>query len=169
MAGAAPVSVGRVAIRLKGPVPRKAPYVKFRYRLYVPADVRDWRARIARLFLRAGGRLARKGERVVVSYHYGFVASHADHDSITHSAQDALSKDALHCSDKEWFIEGITSVRVPTKRDEFIEIVVTYRQEDNGEQTNEGIHQRPDKQRRVRPIVPKPKPGNPNVEGPSKA
>ena len=122
-----------IKLRITGPVPRKAPYVKFRCVLYVPKDVRKWRARLAKAFLKAGGRVPAKGERLWASYHYGFVKSHADHDSITHSAQDALSKDALKCSDKEWFISGVSSVRVPNKRDEFIQISVDYRKDASGE------------------------------------
>lgn len=121
-----------ISVRLKGPVPRKAPYVKFRSRIYVPSDVRRWRTALGKLALKAGLRRPEVGERVVVFYHYGFVKSHADHDSITHSAQDALSKDALHCADKEWFVGSITSVRVPSKRDEFIKVTIEYRQEDHG-------------------------------------
>ena len=118
-----------ISLTIKGPIPRKAPYVKFRSIIYVPSDVKRWRRKLAEAFLKAGGRRPEKGERVVVSYLYGFVKSHADHDSITHSAQDALSKDALHCSDKEWFIGFIRSSRVAAPRNEFLTVIVEYQQE----------------------------------------
>lgn len=38
----------------------------------------------------------------MIEYKYKMLKSHCDMDSITHSAQDALSKDALHVSDKHW-------------------------------------------------------------------
>lgn len=124
--------INTVIFTLKMPIPRTAPYAKFRCKIYVPADVKRWREKIARCALKCGLRKPGKGERVVASYHYGFKKSHADHDSITHSAQDALSKDALHVSDKEWFVGSITSVRVPNKYHEFIKITVEYRKEADG-------------------------------------
>lgn len=122
-----------ITFTVKGCVPRTAPYKKFRSHIYVPSDVKRWRRRIATAFLKCGGRIPDKEERVSVRYEYGFVKSHADHDSITHSAQDALSKDALHCSDKEWFIDGISSVRVNTKANEYLKITVKYGGKADGE------------------------------------
>lgn len=95
---------GTVAFSVKGPIPRTAPYKKgFRGRLYVPDDVKAWRRHIASNFLLVGGRKPLLTEQVMVTYTYTFVDNHADHDSITHSAQDGLSKDALKCDDKEWW------------------------------------------------------------------
>lgn len=94
---------GTIAFRVNGPIPRKAPYAKFRGRLYVPSDLRGWRGHIAKNFLLAGGRKPYGTEQPDVVYQYTFKRSHADLDSITHSAQDALTKDALSCADKEWW------------------------------------------------------------------
>ena len=92
-----------ISIVVSGPLPRWVPYKKGRRGvLYVTPEARLWRSRIAAAFLRAGGRKPLKGERVWVSYEYRMARSHADLDSITHSAQDALSKDALGVVDKEW-------------------------------------------------------------------
>ena len=95
---------GTITFTVKGSIPRTAPYKKgFRGRLFVPDDVRAWRRHIATNFLLLGGRKPLPTEQVDVEYLYHFTHSHADHDSITHSAQDALSKDACKCDDKEWW------------------------------------------------------------------
>jgi len=54
------------------------------------------------------------------------VRSHADLDSISHSLQDALSKDALHCVDKEWAGTFRRVGSVKTKARESVEITVRY-------------------------------------------
>jgi hypothetical protein len=124
--GVAAKPTGLVEFTVNGPVPRWAPYKKFRWRLYVPADTRAWRDRVAKAFLSAGGRRPRPTELVLWSTKYGMVRSHADLDSISHSLQDALSKDALRCVDKEWHIGGISHVHVPSRRKEYVEVKVEY-------------------------------------------
>jgi hypothetical protein len=121
---------GVVAFKLDGPIPRWAPYKKFRYRLYVPADTKAWRLRIAAAFLKAGGRKPSALEQAEWSVSYRMVRSHADLDSISHSLQDALSKDALHCVDKEWHVGSIRHVHVATKAAEGVSVTVEYKERD---------------------------------------
>lgn len=54
------------------------------------------------------------------------VRSHADLDSLSHSLQDALSKDALHCVDKEWWGAFQRVGAVKTKARESVTITITY-------------------------------------------
>lgn len=119
---------GVVEFSVAGPLPRYAPYKKYRYRLYVPADVRAWRGRLAKAFLSAGGRAPNSSEQLWWSAAYSMVKSHADLDSLSHSLQDALSKDALHVVDKEWHIAGITHAHVERKRQEAVVVRVEYKE-----------------------------------------
>lgn len=118
-----------VVFSVHGPVPRYAPYRRgYRGRPYVPDDLKRWRRRIAKAFLKAGGREPEKNEYVVSGIIYKFASlDHADLDSLTHSVQDALSKDALGLDDKEWAGSyGMDRIYVGTKRDEGVEISVVY-------------------------------------------
>jgi hypothetical protein len=119
---------GVIEFTVRGPIPRTAPYKKgFRGRLYVPDDVKAWRRHIATNFILCGGRKPLPTEQIDVEYLYKFVDNHADHDSITHSAQDALSKDACKCDDKEWWLRVSSMVeRAPVHDHELIRIKVTY-------------------------------------------
>lgn len=121
---------GVVEFALDGPLPRWAPYKKFRWRLYVPADTMAWRLRLAKAFLSAGGRRATSDEQITWSASYRMVRSHADLDSLSHSLQDALSKDALHCVDKEWHVGHIKHSHVQKKRQEGVMVKVEYKERD---------------------------------------
>ena len=115
---------------IKGPIPRTAPYKKFRSHLYVPADVKKWRSKIAKAFSRLPGfKSPEAGERVMVDTTWKFIKNHCDVDSIYHSLQDALSKDALHVSDKHWSHTAIINWPfVDKKAQEGVHIVVVYTQ-----------------------------------------
>lgn len=117
-----------ISFRVRGPIPRYAPYKKFRSRLYVPADVRAWRNKIAATFKRVGGRRPTDQERMSISVHFQMVDSHADLDSIFHSLQDAVTKDALQMVDKEVHIGRVTHKcgEVTRKASEYVEIIVDY-------------------------------------------
>lgn len=112
---------------VKGPIPRTAPYKKFRSHLYVPGDVRKWRRKIADAFIKAGGVKPKKSERVFVTAIFFMIKNHCDIDSIYHSLQDALSKDALRVSDKHWSHHALLSQPfASTKRNECVDIKVEY-------------------------------------------
>jgi len=119
--------IEQVAFGVLGPLPRFAPYKRFRSRIYVPSDTRKWRTRVATAFLEAGGRRPKKDEQVFVYVRFTMVKSHADLDSLYHSLQDALSRDALHCVDKEWHFQVYHRRRhVSQKSQESVLVEVTY-------------------------------------------
>lgn len=116
--------------------------MRTRWRTYVHRDCKAWRNRIAALAKKADLGRPDKGSTFFVEYEYGVSKSHADMDSLTHSAQDALSKDCLHMSDKEW--NGVYRIvaYVKTKGKEFVRIKI-HRQEKAG-----GLYQRPNNRKR---------------------
>ena len=123
---------GTIAISVDGPIPRVAPYKQgWKGRLFVPDDTRAWRRHIAANFKLAGGRKPYDDETVDVTYEYWMVRNHADLDSITHSAQDALSKDCLKADDKEWWGRYMRPKLVQESQKESIRITVKYTKKEN--------------------------------------
>ena len=61
------------------------------------------RQAIAKACKKARVQKAPEGWTWHVEYTYCAKKDHADLDSLTHSAQDAVSKDYLHCVDKEFY------------------------------------------------------------------
>lgn len=125
---------GTVSFLVLGPIPRTAPYKQgFRGRLFVPDDTKAWRKHIAFNFLKAGGRKPKDTEQPYSEFRYLMVANHADLDSITHSAQDGLTKDALKCDDKEWWGKYYRNGEAESHDKEATHITVQYlKKESNG-------------------------------------
>ena len=72
-------------------------------RPFVPDDVKKWRASIVRALEKAGVPKNLKEYRVFVDYQYVTANKKtADTDSLTHAAQDAISKDYGKTDDKDW-------------------------------------------------------------------
>ena len=125
----------RLRFQVHGPLPRRAPYIMARGRPIVPQDVRTWRNTIAQCFLSAGGRKPEKNEIVSVEALYYMVKNHCDLDSLYHSLQDALSKDALHISDKNWHGCFRLITTVAQKVDEGVMVSVRYLRTEKNDST----------------------------------
>ena len=91
------------ALSVRAPLPRRVPYVFARRGPYVTQEAKEWRQAIAKACKKARVQKAPEGWTWHVEYTYCAKKDHADLDSLTHSAQDAVSKDYLHCVDKEFY------------------------------------------------------------------
>lgn len=114
-------------IDIKGKVPKKVPYASGRGgRPYVAKDTKAWRKKIARAFIKLGGRAPMLDEVPTLYVDYYLEKKHADMDSLYHSIQDALTKDALKINDNRYNFAGHLCGIVGGPKQERVVIEVEY-------------------------------------------